>query len=105
MRLPELDTAGISHRFLGHTALDHFCGLPASPVVYLEATAGTVELATAYEEPGFPGLVGWDIQVSTGGHDALIRSDDSADALPSHLADPFSLFSWDPARRAFSDPD
>jgi hypothetical protein len=104
MRLAELDTAGIAYRFLGPTALDHFCGLPKSPVLYLEAAAGTVELATACEEPTFPGLIGWDILVSAGGHDALIRSEDSADALPAHLTDPFSMFSWDPSRRAFADP-
>jgi poly(A) polymerase len=104
MRLAELDTAGIAYRFLGPTAMDHFCGLPKSPVVYLEAAAGTVELATACEEPSFPGLIGWDVLVSAGGHEALIRSEDSADTLPAHLTDPFSTFSWDPMRRAFADP-
>lgn len=102
MRLPEFDTAGIPYRFLGTSALDTFCELPAAPVLYAATETDTVGVASLYDTPDFPGLAGWDLAVESAGHEILVRTDDNGSATAAQ--DPLSSFSWNPRRRAFSDP-
>lgn len=99
MRLPELESAKISYRFMGTSALDRFFGLPAGPVLYAVADTGMVELAAIYETPSFPGHPEWDLAVRSGGRDVFLKESDTEEGD----TDPLSSFSWDPVRRAFSD--
>jgi poly(A) polymerase len=101
MRLPELESADISYRFLGATALNHFFRLPQSPVLYAAADTDLTQLATLYDDPTFPGHPAWDLVVKSGGRDVFIKEEDG---FAAHRRDPLSEFSWDPLRRAFHDP-
>lgn len=104
MRLPELDTNRIGYRFLGTTALDRFLDLPFSPLLFAEVDADLVEIASIFDDLSFPGLPSWDLAITSGGHEVLIRGIDSVDPSATIDGNPFTGFSWAPQRHAFGDP-
>jgi poly(A) polymerase len=99
MRLPELDSANISYRFMGTTALDRFFNLPAGPVLYAVADTDMVHLSAIYGTPSFPGHPEWDLVVRSEGREVFLKESDTEE----QPANPLSSFSWDPRRKAYDD--
>jgi poly(A) polymerase len=100
MRLPELIDHAISYRFVGVSALEHFVRVPPGPLYTVETTADLVELAKMVDGVSFPGMPGWDAMFFHEGKRVLVRVVDSYVTS----GNPFMRFTFDPVRRAFSDP-
>lgn len=103
MNLPLLDSATVSYRLLGVSALEVFFGMAAGPLTTVEADAGLADLARVFDEIEFPGLPAWDVLVPREQDEILIRSLDGGNEH-SNGTHPLLQFSWDPARRVFHDP-
>lgn len=102
MFVPALDSAGIPYRLVGVSALEHFFDFPQSPVVTLEVDTDVVQLARTLDRLEFPGLPAWDATAYSDGREILIRAEDSTGTDSRH---PLLRFTFDPARRAFYDPE
>ncbi len=105
LELETLDRQALPYRLVGVSALEVFFGVRPGAVTTMEADLAVTDLARVFETLRFPGLPRWDLLVPHDEGEILIRSNDGDTAqVIGESEHPLLQFSYDPHRRAFSDP-